>query len=131
VSAIEAAARFEAQIAGQTAPRARFRPLGGSGARGEGPCARYPPEIDYLLGSHVGVKAQEAFLGDIAAGAFEVEWGRPDDLKKAHALHRKYRGIRLGLVDGVVISIAERLRAAVQRHTARTQFELAAARGAS
>jgi uncharacterized protein len=68
-------------------------------------------EIDYLLGSHVGEKAQEAFLGDIAEGAFVVEWGRPDDLKKAHALHRKYRGIRLGLVDGVVISIAERLRA--------------------
>jgi predicted nucleic acid-binding protein len=40
-----------------------------------------------------------------------VEWGAHDDLERARALHVKYRALRLGLVDGVVIAVAERLRA--------------------
>jgi uncharacterized protein len=69
------------------------------------------PEVDYLLGAHVGRKAQEAFLGDIADGAFVIEWGRDEDVARARVLDRKYRALRLGLVDGVVIAVAERLRA--------------------
>ena len=69
------------------------------------------PELDYLLGAHVGRKAQDAFLDDLASGAFAIEWGRADDIVRANALHAKYRTSRLGLVDGVVIAIAERLRA--------------------
>jgi hypothetical protein len=69
------------------------------------------PEIDYLLATHVGTKAQDAFLADLADGAFTVEWGRPEDLERARAVHSKYRASRLGLVDGVVIAVAERLRA--------------------
>ena len=68
-------------------------------------------EIDYLLGAHVGRKAQDAFLADVADGAFAVEWGRPEDLARANALHVKYRALQLGLVDGAVIAVAERLRA--------------------
>lgn len=69
------------------------------------------PEIDYLLGTHVGKKAQDAFLSDLADSAFVVAWGTTEDLVRARALHVKYRSLRLGLVDGVVIAIAERLRA--------------------
>ncbi len=69
------------------------------------------PEIDYLLSAHVGRKAQDAFLEDLADGAFSVEWGRPEDVVRAQALHQKYRALRLGLVDGVVIAVAERLHA--------------------
>jgi uncharacterized protein len=69
------------------------------------------PEIDYLLATHVGAKAQDAFLADLTNGAFAVEWGRPEDLERARALHAKYRALRLGLVDGAVIAVAERLRA--------------------
>ena len=69
------------------------------------------PEVDYLLGAHVGRKAQDAFLGDLADGAFAVEWGTPADVARANALHARYRTLRLGLVDGVVIAIAERTRA--------------------
>ena len=53
----------------------------------------------------------DAFLADVADGAFAVEWGRPEDLARANALHVKYRALRLGLVDGAVIAVAERLRA--------------------
>ena len=34
------------------------------------------PEVDYLVGAHVGAKAQEAWLDDLASGAFQIEWGR-------------------------------------------------------
>jgi hypothetical protein len=70
------------------------------------------PEVDYLLGAHVGRWAQEAFLADLADGDWAVAWGTDADLARANELHRKYRALRLGLVDAAVIAVAERLRAA-------------------
>ena len=69
------------------------------------------PEVDYLLGTHVGHKAQEVFLADLADGSYNLELGDAADLERARALHLKYKALRLGLVDGIVISVAERLRA--------------------
>ena len=69
------------------------------------------PEVDYLVGSYLGPLAEEAFLADLASGVFNVEWGRESDLQRAHALAKQYRGLKLGLVDGIVIAVAERLRA--------------------
>jgi hypothetical protein len=69
------------------------------------------PEVDYLVASYLGSLAEEAFLTDLASGVFNVEWGRDGDLVRAHALARQYRALKLGLVDGIVIAVAERLRA--------------------
>lgn len=69
------------------------------------------PEVDYLLATHVGERAAAAFRGDLAAGAFVVEWGTDDDLARAHELCERYPSLRLGLVDAVVAATAERLRA--------------------
>jgi hypothetical protein len=69
------------------------------------------PEVDYLVAAHLGAKAQEAFLADLADGAFSVEWGRDEDLAVAHRICTRYRALRLGLVDGAVIAAAERLKA--------------------
>jgi len=69
------------------------------------------PEVDYLLAHHVGARAERAFRGDLAAGAYAVEWGDEADVIRAHALCTRYRTLRLGLVDGVVIGVAERLGA--------------------
>ena len=69
------------------------------------------PEVDYLVSSELGPRAQESFLGDIAEGAFAVEYGKHEDIVRAHAIGRKYRTLGLGLVDTVVMAIAERLRA--------------------
>ncbi|HKY20886.1 MAG TPA: PIN domain-containing protein [Vicinamibacterales bacterium] len=69
------------------------------------------PEVDYLVGAELGVRAQDAFMADLADGAFVVEHGRHEDLDRAHAISRKYRTLRLGLVDAVVMATAERLRA--------------------
>ncbi|MEI6667047.1 MAG: PIN domain-containing protein [Acidobacteriota bacterium] len=70
------------------------------------------PEVDYLVGAHLGPRAEEAFLADLADDVFLVEWGREADLARAHALTRQYRALKLGLVDGIVMAMAERLRAA-------------------
>jgi uncharacterized protein len=69
------------------------------------------PEVDYLVTSELGPRAQEAFLADVAEGAFAVEYGRHEDVVRAHAIGRKYRALGLGLVDAVVIATAERVRA--------------------
>ena len=69
------------------------------------------PEVDYLVASQLGARAQEAFLGDLADGSFAVDFGKPDDIVRASAIGRKYRGLSLGLVDAVVIAVAERTRA--------------------
>jgi predicted nucleic acid-binding protein len=70
------------------------------------------PEVDHLLRRHVGVRAERAFLEDLASGAFSVEWGTEADLARAADLCSRYAALDLGLVDGVVIAVAERLRAA-------------------
>jgi predicted nucleic acid-binding protein len=69
------------------------------------------PEVDYLIASQLGARAQEAFLADLAEGAFIVEFGKDADLDRAHAIGRKYTSLNLGLVDAVVIATAERLGA--------------------
>jgi uncharacterized protein len=69
------------------------------------------PEVDYLTATHLGQRAQDLWLADLASGAFSVEWGRPDDLSAADRICRRYKALRLGLVDAVVIAVAERLRA--------------------
>ena len=69
------------------------------------------PEVDYLTATQLGARAQETFLADLASGSFHVEWGTEDDLDRAHALNQQYRDLRLGLVDAVVIAVAERLEA--------------------
>jgi predicted nucleic acid-binding protein len=69
------------------------------------------PEIDYLLATHVGSAAQDAFLSDLSRGEWAVEWGGDADLARAHELATRYRSLRLGLVDAAVIAVAERLRA--------------------
>ncbi len=70
------------------------------------------PEVDYLLGAHVGAAAQEAFLEDLADASYEIEWGLEEDLEDAQRLTRQYAALRLGLVDAVVIAVAARRRAA-------------------
>ncbi len=67
------------------------------------------PQVDYMVATHVGRSAQDAFLSDLAAGSFSVEWGEAGDLERAHELCTRYRSLGLGLVDGAVIAVAERL----------------------
>jgi uncharacterized protein len=67
------------------------------------------PEVDYLLGAHIGRRAQDTFLRDFADGSLNIDWGHPQDLVRVGALQTKYASLHLGLVDAVVIAIAERV----------------------
>ena len=69
------------------------------------------PEVDYLVAAHLGAKAQDAFLADLADGAFPVEWGGDEDLAAARRICTRYRSLRIGLVDAMVVATAERLKA--------------------
>ena len=69
------------------------------------------PEVDYLLLRHLGLEAELAFLGDVAEGRFEVVWGDERDVARSRYLARRHRDLAVGLVDGVVMAVAERLRA--------------------
>jgi predicted nucleic acid-binding protein len=69
------------------------------------------PEVDYLLGAHLGPRAQDAFLSDLGRGEWVVDWGGDADLRRANEIATRYKALRLGLVDAAVIAAAERLRA--------------------
>lgn len=69
------------------------------------------PELDYLVRRKGGPGSAMALRADLAEGRFQVEWGAPPDLRRAHELDSQYRELSLGLVDGVVMAVAERLEA--------------------
>ena len=69
------------------------------------------PEVDYLVSRHIGARVAESFLADVLQGAFAVEWGDEDDLRRAQEIRAQYSGLALGLVDSVVAAMAERLNA--------------------
>ncbi|CAN5795538.1 hypothetical protein BH20GEM1_BH20GEM1_22970 [soil metagenome] len=68
-------------------------------------------DVPDVLEAHIGPDAELAFLRDLAEGRYAVEPGDPTDLARAYELCERYRDLRLGLVDGVVAAVAERLGA--------------------
>lgn len=69
------------------------------------------PEVDYLARRHLGTRTAELFLTDVCDGVFTVAYGERDDIARSADLNRRYAALGLGLVDGVVASVTERLRA--------------------
>jgi uncharacterized protein len=65
-------------------------------------------EIDYLLATRLGRRAQRAFLSDLSAGRFVVACLEPSDYLRAAELDDRYAGLRLGLADLSVILMAAR-----------------------
>lgn len=69
------------------------------------------PELDYMVPRAVGSAVHRAFCADLEKGCFAVEWGSWPDVRRALELHRTHPDLSLGLVDGVVLAVAERLEA--------------------
>jgi uncharacterized protein len=69
------------------------------------------PEVDYLVSTQLGDRVHRLWLSDLAAGVFAVQWGSDSDLSAATALAKEYASLKLGLVDAVVMAVAERLEA--------------------
>ncbi|MFW5947040.1 MAG: type II toxin-antitoxin system VapC family toxin [Gemmatimonadota bacterium] len=66
------------------------------------------PEVDYLIAQHGGQGAAAVFRTDLAEGAWLVEWGEEADLAGANRILARYADLDLGLVDAVVMAVAER-----------------------
>ena len=58
-----------------------------------------------------GRAVEQAFLDDVADGAFAIDWGVVRDLERSRELDRRYRSLKLGLVDTIVMAVAERREA--------------------
>ena len=69
------------------------------------------PEVDYLAATRLGPGATKLWRADLAAGAFAVEWGASRDLAAANALMTRYASLDFGLVDAMVMTVAERRKA--------------------
>ena len=69
------------------------------------------PELDYMVLQMGGLKSARTFRADLTEGRYAVAWGEPADLQRAVQLDRTYRDLSLGLVDAVVMAVAERLEA--------------------
>jgi predicted nucleic acid-binding protein len=68
-------------------------------------------ELDYLLGRRVSVAVERAFLGEVAAGAYQLEPFGNDDIASATDIIDRYPGLDLGLADASILVLAERHRA--------------------
>ena len=64
-----------------------------------------------MVDRHLGRATVAAFRLDLAEGRLPIEWGVPQDLRRALEIDRVYCDLSIGLVDGVVMAVAERLEA--------------------
>jgi len=65
-------------------------------------------EMDYLLGQRVGIGAELSFLGEVAAGAYQLEPFDREDVADAMKLIDKYGNLEIGLADASIAVIAAR-----------------------
>lgn len=66
-------------------------------------------EIDYWIRKRLTAEVWQAFIGDIAAGAYHLEDLTAADLSRVAELERDYTDLSLGMVDAAVIAVCERL----------------------
>jgi predicted nucleic acid-binding protein len=62
-------------------------------------------EVGYMLDTILGSRSLDAFLADVEAGVYLVEW-RPDDVQDIRQLVSRYASLPLGFSDACVITCA-------------------------
>lgn len=65
-------------------------------------------ELDYLIGSRVGARAQVAMLGQVAQGAYRLEPFAGDDVADARRVIERHRDIGISLADASIVVLANR-----------------------
>ena len=66
-------------------------------------------EIDYLLRSRIGIRAELDFIDSIRSGVFTMEPCTHEDLARSAILIERYQQLDLGLADACVVACAERM----------------------
>ncbi len=65
-------------------------------------------ELDYMVATRAGVRAELKVLGDVAAGVYRLaEFGRLD-VARAAAVADRYQDLRIGLADASLVVLAAR-----------------------
>jgi len=65
-------------------------------------------EVDYLLATRIGVRAELTFLKSVAEGEYHLEAFGPDEIAVMHDLIARYEDLDLGLTDVSLVVLAER-----------------------
>lgn len=65
-------------------------------------------ELDYLLATRIGSRAQRALLDEVARGAYRLEPFSNADVGAARDLMAQYPDIPLGLADASIVVLAAR-----------------------
>jgi hypothetical protein len=65
-------------------------------------------ELDYLVGAHVGAKAQRELLAEVARGAYQLEPFSRGDVDVARAVIARYVDAELDLADASIVVLAFR-----------------------
>jgi uncharacterized protein len=67
-------------------------------------------ELDYMLSTRVGARAELSFLRQVAAGAYQLAPLTSDDVEVAADIVERYASLGLGVTDASVVVIAARAR---------------------
>lgn len=67
-------------------------------------------ELDYMLGTRHGQAAQQAILGEVIDGAYELAEFSRADVEAAAAVIARYADLKVGLADASIVVLAERHR---------------------
>jgi uncharacterized protein len=65
-------------------------------------------ELDYLVGSRLGISAELAVLRELAGGAWDLAAFGTEDLAQAHAVVERYADQSIGLADASIVILAAR-----------------------
>jgi predicted nucleic acid-binding protein len=65
-------------------------------------------ELDYLLTNRVSPRVARALLGEVAAGAYQLEAFAGDDVARAVEVLDRYGDLQLGIADASIVVLAER-----------------------
>ena len=65
-------------------------------------------EIDHLASARAGKAARRAFMHDVAAGAYSIEWW-PSAVLESVELAQRYGDIGVSLTDASLVALAARL----------------------
>lgn len=67
-------------------------------------------ELDYLLATRVSRAAEQALLGQVADGVYQLESFDEGDIARANEILDQYADLDLGLADASLIVLSERHR---------------------
>ena len=82
------------------------------------------PETCYLMGTHLGRRAELTFVKALADGELTVVHFTPADLVRCVTLLKTYGDAAIGFVDASVAAIAERLKITTILTTDRRHFSI-------